>query len=347
MKAAVLLAPNEMRVEDRPVPQPGPEEVRLRVLLAGICTTDVHIYRGHFPVSLPRILGHELVGEVDAIGPGVPSELIGKICGISPARFCGDCYACRRDLPELCLNFECLGNTHDGGFAEYTLVKTHQLQTLDGVFPNAAVWLEPLGCVLHALQTAQAESADKLLITGAGVYGKLTLLAARVYSKASIAMIDPNPEKAAEAVALGAQAGWTVPRIGPIHELDREVQDWAPEGVGAVIDTSGVPTAVERAVKWMAPGGRIVLFGVSSPDTCLSIDPGLIFSRQLTLTAAAGMTPSSFEQAYYYLKNEVVDPTILAAGVVSLYEVQKVLENPVRTRKGKILVRPSEMSSEK
>jgi D-arabinitol dehydrogenase (NADP+) len=340
MKAAVLTAPLQMQIEDRPVPEPGPGEVRLRVTLAGVCTTDVHIYHGHFPVPLPRVLGHELAGVVEAAGAGVDAAWVGQAVGVSPARFCSECSACRRGLPELCERFECLGNTHDGGFSEYALVQADQLRLLDGMPPEKAVWLEPLGCVLHALDAAYAAGAETLLVLGAGVYGKLTLLAAQAVSPARLAVIDPNPDKVAQARELAAQAGWTAPRQGPAHEMDAELENWAPGGVQAVIDTSGVPLALERAVRWAAPGARLVLFGVPGTGAKLSVDSAALFSRQLVLTAAAGMTPDSFDQAFDLLKSGRVDPTRLASEAIGIEDVPALLASPDRMRTAKMFIKP-------
>jgi D-arabinitol dehydrogenase (NADP+) len=340
MKAAVLLAPQQMHIEDRPVPQPGAGEVRLRVTLAGVCTTDVHIFHGHFPVPLPRVLGHELAGVVEAAGAGVDPAWVGQSVGVSPARFCGKCSACRRGLPELCERFECLGNTHDGGFSEYALVRADQLSPLDGMPAEKAVWLEPLGCVLHALDAAHAAEAETLLVLGAGVYGKLTLLAARAVSQARTAVIDPNPDKVAQARELEAQSGWTAPRQGPAPELDAQVKSWAPEGVQAVIDTSGVPLALERAVRWTAPGARLVLFGVPAPGTQLSLDSTALFSRQLVITAAAGMTPDSFTHAFDLLKSGQIDPSRLASEMISIEDLPALLAAPDKMRIAKVFIKP-------
>jgi 2-desacetyl-2-hydroxyethyl bacteriochlorophyllide A dehydrogenase len=341
MKSVVLTSPGHIVLKDLPVPVPGEGAVRLRVELAGICSTDRHIYLGHFPIQLPRVLGHELVGRVDAVGAGLPQNLVGQMVGVCPARFCGECSPCRRGLPELCINFECLGNTQDGGFAEYTLVREEQLVPLDELSPDIAVWLEPLACVLHALDSGATAVSQTVLVAGAGVLGKLMVMALCETSQARLAVVDPNPDKIQQALELGAQAGWVVPRSGPAPEVSEQIRKWAPDGVETVIDTSGSPQAIERAIEWSSAGARILLFGVSNPKSRLSLSPSQFFEKEIRLSAAAGMTPSSFIQAESMLRAGRVDPRRLASTVVNLNEVPSILAEATLMQNGKVLVRPN------
>jgi threonine dehydrogenase-like Zn-dependent dehydrogenase len=285
-------------------------------------------------------LGHELVGIVEELGPGVSQDLAGQACGVLPARFCGACSACRKGLPELCARFECLGNTHDGGYAEAAIVRVEQLRPLDGLAPEAAVWLEPLACVLRALKLAGQGSKGPLLVVGAGVLGRLMALAGAAYPFSRIGIVDPNPEKVEAALACGAQAGWTVPRTGRTNALEAELQRWAPEGPTAVVDTSGAPDTVERAVRWAAPGGRIILFGVADPDSRVYLSPAAFFAKELSLLAAAGMTPASFDQAEVWLRSGRIDPTGLVAATIGLEALPELLLGRAPRYKGKVLVRP-------
>jgi D-arabinitol dehydrogenase (NADP+) len=341
MKSVVLTSPGHVFLADLPLPSPGKGEVRLRVELAGICSTDRHIYQGHFPIQLPRVLGHELVGRVDAVGAGLPQNLLGQMCGVNPARFCGECSPCRRGLPELCINFGCLGNTQDGGFAEYTLVRSEQLVPLEGLSPEAAVWLEPFACVLHALEASASAASQSVLVIGAGVLGKLMILALRETSQARLAVVDPNPDKVQQALELGAQVGWVVPRSGPASDVGEQIHRWAPDGLQSVLDTSGSPAAIERAIDWSGAGARIILFGVSNPDARLSLSPSVFFEKEIRLSAAAGMTPAALAQAELMLRAGRVDPRRLASAVVNLSDVPEILSEGTLFQSGKVLIRPN------
>jgi D-arabinitol dehydrogenase (NADP+) len=328
-------------MEERPVPVPAAGEVRLRVDLAGICSTDLHIYRGHFKVPAPRVLGHELVGSVDAVAPDVPAGWLGQVCGVSPARFCGECAACRQGYPELCENFECLGNTQDGAFAEYVLVRPDQLIPLNGLPAEMAVWLEPLACVLHALQVAEAGQREAILVVGAGVLGRLMLMALRLTTQARLAMVDPNDAKVQQALELGAQAGWVIPRNGSTPQVARQIREWAPDGPQAIIETSGTVTAIERAVDWAGLGATLVLFGVPDPAARACLSPGSLFARELKICAAAGMTPLAFQQALGLLRFGRLDPRGLAAKQVDLAAVPQLFATGPFMQNGKVLIRPT------
>jgi L-iditol 2-dehydrogenase len=316
------------------------DEVRLRVDLAGLCSTDRHIYQGHFAVPLPRVLGHELVGTVDAIGPGGSPDWLGQICGVSPARFCGECPACRRGYPECCANFACLGNTRDGGLAEYTLVPADQLLRLNGLSPEVAVWLEPLACVLHAIQAGNSTDGDKVLVIGAGVLGKLAVMALKATASLQVAVADPNPSKIEQALVLGAQVGWDIPRTGPAPEISNQIHQWAEGGPEVIIDTSGSSAALDRAMEWSGVGTRIVLFGVSDPGTRICLSPRWIMEKEILLTAVAGMTPGSFAQAEELLRSERIDPRKIPSIEVDLPDVPGILADGTIFSRGKILVRP-------
>jgi len=328
-----------VELKDLPLPIPGAGEARLRVLLAGVCRTDQHIVAGHFPVRGPRVLGHELVGVVEAVGEGASPDLLGQTFAVLPARFCGQCPACRRGLPQLCQRFECLGNTHDGAFAGATLARVDQLRPLDGIAPESAVWLEPLACVLRALELAGSREAP-LLIAGGGVLGRLMVMAAVSAGFSHLAVVDPNPHRLQAAQGCGAEAGWIIPRTGPALELDAALTEWAPEGLPAVIDTSGTAETLERAVRWVAPGGRIILFGVPDPDARACLPPSTLFAKEVSLLAASGMTPAAFEQAENLLRSGGLDPGTLVSDVVGLETLPELLLGRGPRREGKVLVRP-------
>ena len=326
---------------DSPTPQPGEGEVVLRVQLAGVCTTDRHIVSAHFAVRPPRILGHELVGRVVATGNGVDPAWNGKLCGVRPARFCGKCAQCRNGAPQLCQNFECLGNTHDGGYAEYTLVRKDQLVTLEMISPEDAVLLEPLACVIQALsKIGGGDIVDPVLIIGAGVMGKLMIQVLRATTSAPVAILDPNSAKVAAALRFGAQIGWTVSRQGPAPEVGKALIEWAPHGVPTIVDTTGSPIALQRSLEWARPGGKILLFGVSEPSASLRVSPYQIFTKELTILASSGMTPTSFDSSVALLKSGRIDPHLLIAIRIDLTELPAYLLGSLPNPDGKVVVSP-------
>jgi D-arabinitol dehydrogenase (NADP+) len=327
MKAVVLTAPGKAAIVERPVPIPGPGQVRLRVTAAGMCMTDKHIFHGNFPVPLPRVPGHEIAGTVEGLGPNVPSTLLGRQVGVQPARFCGMCPACRRDSPHLCANFQCLGNTHDGGYAEYILVDADQLVVMPDLAPQVTIWLEPLACVIHALMIAPPVDRQPVMVAGAGTFGRLfTQVLSRHYGIA-VGVVDPNLPRLEQARALGAAATWQVSRCDAIPGVDSKIESWFDGGPSLLIETSGQVTSIERLLRWAGPGGTVLLFGVTPTDVQMQIQPAAIFSQGLHLTASAGMTPIAFEQAVTLLRSGVLDFGPLVYGEVSLEAVPDLLND--------------------
>ncbi len=341
MKAAVFHGIGDVRLEDRPLPQIGPDEILLRVLAAGVCMTDVHIVQGHFAVKPPRILGHELAGVVEAVGAQVETSWLARPTGISPARFCGRCWSCRHGAPHLCANFECLGNTHDGGFAEYTVVRADQLVRLDGLSADRAVWMEPLACVLHAIEVADPPDGGTVLIVGAGTLGQLLMRTLRLTHNVRVAVVDPNATKIEAALRSGADAGWVVPRQGSVDVLVDDIAAWHGESLSAIIETSGKAVSLERAIGWATTQTRIVLFGVSDPQARAGISMSDVLGKEIDLTAASGMTPKAFAAASKLLRDERLDVASLVERVIDLDAVPGALDAMTRGSAGKIVIHPA------
>jgi D-arabinitol dehydrogenase (NADP+) len=328
---------------DLPRPSPGPGEVLLRVTVAGICQTDVHIVQGHFAVRPPRVLGHEFSGEVIVLGEGVTGLRVGQAVGVSPAIFCGECVHCQRGQPQQCQNFRCLGNTENGGWAEFSLIRADQAVALGSMRSEQAVWLEPLSCVVHALKPCPNLEGAAALVIGAGPLGLLTLQTLRSYGAGLIAVLDPNPGKLERACRLGAELAQVVERIGDTPAVDAALHAVAPLGFDLTIDTTGKSTSIARAVRWTGRVGSIVLFGVSDPTDQLEVSPAEIFDKELTIRAAAGSTPTSFGEAVRLMQTGdfATDPLVWRR--VGLDEVPGAVSALMQPgEKGKVLVYPGE-----
>ncbi len=341
MRAVRFERVGQLTVVDMPEPAPGPGEVLLRVTVAGICQTDVHIVQGHFPVRPPRVLGHEFSGEVAAIGPGVNNLAVGQPVGVSPAIFCEDCVYCRRGQPQQCQRFRCLGNTEDGGWAEFAVIRADQAIPLGDLRPEQAVWLEPLSCVVRALEFYPNLEGAAALVIGAGPLGLLVLQTLRIYGAGPVAVVDPNPGKIERASHLGADCAEVVERTGETPTMDAALGAVAPLGFDLTIDTTGKSASIARALRWTGQVGMIVLFGVSDPADQLAVSPAEIFDKELTIRAAAGSTPDAFAEALRLMRTENFDTDALVWRTVGLEQVPEAVATLMRPgEKGKILVYP-------
>ncbi len=215
MLAARLYAPHDLRVEDcDPVGLPGPGEVLVRMGAGGICGSDLHYYLhggfGAVRLKQPMILGHEIAGVVTAVGEGVDDLPTGTVVAVNPSRPCGVCEMCRAGLANHCPEMRFLGSAMrdphvEGGFREAMRVPRAQVVAAGpGVSVAAAAFAEPLAVCLHAVNQAGGIEGKRVLVSGAGPIGVLTVAAARRAGAAEIVASDVIEEPLAYARRMGA-----------------------------------------------------------------------------------------------------------------------------------------------
>lgn len=173
MLAVRYSAPREFQVSEVPDPRPAAGEVRIAVTVAGCCGTDLHIHDGGFFTRYPLTPGHEIVGEVEALGAGVESLPIGTTVAVDNTVLCGTCVSCRRDEPLYCRNLRSLGVTDDGGFAQFVVARAEKCFPVDDLSPSQAVMVEPLACAVHGLDVLSLRPGSDVLVFGAGPTGLL------------------------------------------------------------------------------------------------------------------------------------------------------------------------------
>ena len=147
MKAAFYEARHEVSVHDTPKPEPGPKDILIRVRACGICGTDLHIYDGDFGGPFPLIGGHELAGDVVAVGPETLGEVrVGQRVAVNPNVFCGSCFFCRRGQVNHCLRWSAIGVTRDGGFADFVVAPESNVYPIGDMDYELAAFIEPISC---------------------------------------------------------------------------------------------------------------------------------------------------------------------------------------------------------
>ena len=177
MRAAVFLGKEKIEIRDVPIPEIGEDEALVKVAFTGICGTDLHIYKGHLPVDVPRILGHEISGEVVSVGRNSHGIREGDRVVVEPNFSCGRCTYCRIGRKNLCKYKVRLGVDIDGGFAEYVKVKADSLWKLDdSISLEEGALVEPLSVAVRAVNRAGLNVGSTVAIIGAGPIGLLTLL---------------------------------------------------------------------------------------------------------------------------------------------------------------------------
>ena len=258
MKAMVLRAPGDLVLDDVARPGPGARQVLVRVTHSGVCGTDYKIYNGAIPVSYPRIMGHEMIGEVVEGGDADALRPRDRVI-IDPELYCGACFHCRIGQTNLCPNGMLVGRDTDGGFAEYvTAPASHVFRLPDSIDSRTAPLIQVLTTCLHAQRQVNIFPAESVVVFGLGVTGQLHVQLAKARGASPIIGITRSAEKRALAEKLGADL--TIPGGEGVVQQVRE----ATEGRGAdvVIETTGVLASLAASVSMARFGGRLLLFGI-------------------------------------------------------------------------------------
>jgi len=257
MKAMVLNGPSQLALEDVVAPKPGPGQVLIRVTHSGICGTDYKIYSGAIPVRYPRIMGHEMIGEVlEANGGDVRT---GQRVIIDPELYCGACFHCRIGQTHLCPNGQLLGRDSNGGFAEFLTTPASQVFRLpDAVDNQSAVLIQVLTTCLHAQRLTPIFAGESVAVLGLGVTGQLHAQIARVRGAAPLIGITRSPDKRQLAEKLGADM--TFP--GGPEAIQKVREATGGRGADVVIDTTGMLPVIADAIEMVRFGGRILSFGI-------------------------------------------------------------------------------------
>src|ERR1700730_8588243 len=209
-QAAVLYAPHDIRIEERPVPRPGPGEVLIEIKAVGVCGSDVHYYEhgriGSHIVRQPLILGHEAAGVIIDVGEGVDQKRVGERVALEPGIPDGTCVQCRSGHYNLCPNVRFFGTPPiDGAFTNYVTLPESFAYRLPVALSDAeGALIEPLSVGIWACRKAMLQGADSILITGAGPIGLVTMKVALALGATDITMTDVSPQRLKVAKRQGA-----------------------------------------------------------------------------------------------------------------------------------------------
>ena len=296
MKVFRFYGPGDVRIEDDyPEPVAGPGEVKLRVRACSMCGTDVKIYKfGHHHIRPPRVMGHEIAGEVVELGDGVTGWRPGDRVQVIAAIPDGSCEECRRGRMTVCTNQESMGYHYDGGFAEYTIVPAKVL-AVDGLnripdglgFDEASV-AEPFACVLNGQELARIGDGDDVVVMGAGPIGCLHVRLARARGAARVFLADINPGR----LAMSADRVKPDAAIHGTDLVDQVLKLTDGRGADAIITAAASGAAQEQALQMAARSGRISFFGGLPKDApVIACDSNLVHYRELTIVGANGSSP--------------------------------------------------------
>lgn len=337
MKAAVFYGPHDVRVEERSIREPGPDEVQIRVKAAGVCGTDLHIYegaKGATECNPPVVLGHEFAGVVEKVGANVAACQPGDHVTVDPNISCYACDPCRSGKPHLCENLAATGVNYDGGFAQLCNVLQKQVFLLPKELPfEVGAMCEPVGCCLHGIDLARIRTGDTVMIIGGGPIGLIMMQLAAMAGAAKLILVEPVPEKQALARKLGADLV-----IDPTAGDTREALAAAGvKMVNVVIECVGRRETMLTAIDCAGRGGTALLFGLTPPDCEIPFMPFQAFQKELTVTASF-TNQFTHGRAAGIISSGKLHLQELISDVLALDEIQKAFDMKVRT--GKIIIKP-------
>lgn len=279
MKAVQIVKPGELKVIDMEKPVTDEKNnVLVKIRAAGICGSDAGIYHGkNAAATYPRVIGHEMVGEIVETGAGVKKYKVGDRVIIDQVTACGHCYACRKGRPNVCENLKVRGVHIDGGYREYMAVPESDCYRLpDCLSYEDAVMIEPTTIAVQACSRAQLEFEDNLMIIGAGALGNSILRIARLYNPRRIIMVDIDDGKLQECLQHGA-TDVINSRTEDVVERAHELTDGY--GPTVVIDAACFKGSFLTACRCAGNAGRVITMGFSvDPD---DINQFVITSKEL------------------------------------------------------------------
>jgi 2-desacetyl-2-hydroxyethyl bacteriochlorophyllide A dehydrogenase len=323
MKAIVFPDPQQISLETIPDPTPAYGEVVVKIARSGICGTDIHIYQNEYLSDFPITPGHEFAGEVVAIGAGVDMDIReGQRVAVDPNLYCMHCDFCRNEQANHCQNWQGIGVTRAGGFAEYVNVPARACYRLpDSLSDQQAAFIEPLSCVVYALKRFPVSPADNVLIIGAGPMGLLLVQALRHSGAANITVTEKQATRLEMAQSMGASH--VVMANAQQPEALKNIQEY---GYDVVIDATGVPAVIEGAFQYLKPRGRYLQFGVTPMNSKISISPYDIFKNDWTIMGSFALC-YTFLPAIDWLVNGVIDVAPLVSDTVPLSQFSEKFES--------------------
>ena len=267
MRAIVIHAANDLRIEEREAEVAGPGQLRLRLATGGVCGSDLHYYNhggfGAVRLKEPMILGHEVSAYVETVGTGVTGFAPGQLVAVSPSRPCGGCRYCLEGLPNQCLNMRFYGSAMpfphiQGAFREVLVADASQCVDATGLTPGEAAMAEPLAVTLHATGRAGGMLGKRVLVTGCGPIGVLAILAARRAGAAEIVATDLSDFTLALAAKVGAD------RVINTGTTPDALAGYAGEKgyFDVLYECTGVAAALAGGIAALRPRGVILQLGL-------------------------------------------------------------------------------------
>jgi 2-desacetyl-2-hydroxyethyl bacteriochlorophyllide A dehydrogenase len=334
MQALVYHGKHSLAIEDQPPPQPGEDEILVRVTACGICGSDLHGFLGHSArrdASVPLTMGHEFAGQIVELGAGIHGQkqslAVGDRIVVQPQIYCGHCPACRSGRQNICPNMDIVGIERPGAFAELVAVPAHRAFLLpEGLSELDASLVETLAVEVHLFRKMAAPLPRTVAILGGGAQGLLALQLARLSGAEKVLVSDVVPQRLALAERMGATAVLPADQVDVVKAILDATHGWGAE---LIVDTAGVPITRQQGVAALAPGGTLALIGLGIGETTLNFLP--VVGKELDIRGSYCYSDDDFQRALELIAagqvtvGDMIDVAPLNEGA-SLF--QRLLDEP-------------------
>ena len=343
MQAAMYYGIGDVRYEETDVPKIGPGELLIKVGTALTCGTDVKTYKRGHPLLIkhtPALFGHEYAGTIEEIGKGVKDFKVGMRVVATNSAPCGNCYFCKRDMPNLCATLK--DTLVNGAFAEYIQVPESVVQWNTHPIPDSlsfrdAALTEPLACVVHGIEESNIRLGDTVAVIGAGPIGQMMIMLAKKNGASTVIASDLAPLRRDIAANAGADITIDPTKEDPVERVKEETSG---RGADVVIEAVGIPQLWEQAVDMTRDAGTTVLFGGAASVTKFEVDTVRFHYGQLTLKGVFHLKPKHVEQALELIIAGDVDPDLLISHKMPLKDINKALEMMSKGETMKVAISP-------
>jgi L-iditol 2-dehydrogenase len=322
MRVARVMAPREIRLEDVPVPRPGPGEVLVRIRAVGLCGSDLQYYAqgriGDVRFAAGHVLGHEVAGVIETLGPDTEGPAPGTPVAVDPAIHCGRCRFCLMGNPNFCADLRFFGSPPmPGALCEFVTHPGHLVYPLPvgTPFPVGAV-IEPLGVAIHAVDLGHLALGDRAAVFGCGPIGLLIAQVARLAGAARVLATEPLAHRRKAAARFGVEAV-----LDPSAEdIVQAIMDRTEgEGVDVAFEAAGSQEATEQAIRSLRPGGTLVLLGYWKSDQVTL--PGITAMRKGLTVRFVRRMKNTFARAIGLTRQGTIDLPSLITHEFALQDV--------------------------
>ena len=330
MRAVICRNPGELEIVQYPVPERKPGEALVRIRRIGVCGTDMHIYQGNQPYfTYPRVMGHELSGEIMEVGEGSALKP-GDPVYILPYLHCGHCIACRAGRTNCCTSLKVLGVHIDGGMCEYLSLPETHLFKADGITLDEAAMVEFLAIGAHAVARAKVSRGSRALVAGAGPIGVGVAIFAGL-DGAEVTVLDGREDRLAFSSRLdGVQH--TI-RVGE-GDVERMRDNTGGDFYDVVFDCTGSPKAMERGFGFVAHGGTYVLVSIVQGNISFS-DPEF-HKRETTLLSSRNATLADFAAVMTAMRDGKLPTRAIKTHSAPLWEAAGRMPEWIRPEAGTV-----------